>query len=145
MTLTTTRWNSPATLTCSSHRKDARCCRWGQRLKLSTANSPRNSRPSPGGWVGVGGWGGVTFLAPTAEPTHVTGGRLQPAPLSHWLAAPSPLLNTSSAARCKQARGMCRVLFLCICLRGCHGSSCVPQEQSRYWFSLFLFFFSPFL
>lgn len=50
MTLTTTRWNSPATLTCSSHRKDARCCRWGQRLKLSTANSPHNSRPSLGGW-----------------------------------------------------------------------------------------------
>lgn len=84
---------------------------------------------------GVGGGGGVTFRGPA----HVSGGCLQPAWLSHWLAAASPSeLQLRSALQ--TAGGMCRVLFLCIGLMGCHGSSCVPQEQSQNWLSLFFFF-----
>lgn len=82
-TLTSTRWNSSATSTCSSPRKDARCSRWGRRLKCSgwrlSALPPITAR----GGVGMGG---VTFCAPTSEPPRVTGGCLQPALLSHWLA-----------------------------------------------------------
>lgn len=47
MTLTTTRWNSPAILTCSSPRRDARSCRWGHRLKCEVAGPTRHLHRTP--------------------------------------------------------------------------------------------------
>ena len=55
--------------------------------QCSTLSTNRYAQPPPGKG---GSGGGVTFPAPTAEPTHVTGGCLQPKSLSHWLAAAAP-------------------------------------------------------
>lgn len=135
LTLTTTRWNSPAILTCSSRRRDARSCRWGQRLKCGAAGLMLTP---------VRHW-----LHHANPPWHCPGGGVTFPELSRWKLSPASvaLLLVGCRKPCdhqllgvlQTAGGMCHVLFLCISLMGCHGSTRMPQEQSWDWLSHLIF------
>lgn len=128
MTLTTTRWNSPAILTCSSRQRAARCCRWGQtgmkRAPLPTTDFPQPTLPL---------YDQERVRFPSVSDA---GGCFQPASRCHlschWSAAVNPPANRfrPGLTVLRTAQGMCCVLFLCVGLMGCYGGSCVPQEQS---------------
>ncbi len=143
MTSTTTRWNSPAILTCSSRQRAARCCRWGQReMKRASAGQkkphtypPLTSSPNPPSpaWPGKGQ---VSSCLSWDRAASDAGGCFQPASHCglncHWSAVATPPASSfhHGLALLWTAGGMCCVLFLCVGLIGCHGGSCVPQEQS---------------
>lgn len=146
MTLTTTRWNSPAILTCSSRQRAARCCRWGQRgmrranhrAQSSPLSTPgplltHTSNPPSPAWPGRGQ---ISFSLSWDRAGSDAWGCFQSVSLCHrgchWLAAAKAPAGSfyPGLTLLWTARGMCCVLFLCVALMGCHGGSCVPQEQS---------------
>lgn len=113
-------------------KRDEACNRRAKTHPYPPLNHPHHpTLPIPG----MAREGQVSFSLSWGRAVPDVGGCCQPASHSlscHWPATATPTAGSLSPclALLRTTRGMCCVLFLYVGLIGCHGCSCVPQEQS---------------
>ena len=116
-------------------KRDEACNRRAQNSPLPTTDPllTHTSNPPSPAWPGRGQ---ISFSLSWDRAGSDARGCFQPVslchPSCHWLVAAKAPAGSSYPGLTLMwtARGMCCVLFLCVALMGCHGGSCVPQEQS---------------